>query len=66
MPERDGDPNMLSVEDVAAELGVHRRTVYAYINAGRLPAVRIGKGWKVHRERLEAFKRGEGAAEAKK
>jgi excisionase family DNA binding protein len=45
----------LSVEQVAGRLGLHVRTVRGYIRAGRLPAVRIGKQYRVTAADLDAF-----------
>ena len=36
---------LLSVSDAADELGVNRQRVLAFIDGGRLPAVRLGNGW---------------------
>ncbi|MEW1658914.1 helix-turn-helix domain-containing protein [Streptomyces sp. NPDC093707] len=44
-----------SVEQVAAWLELHVRTVRNYIRDGRLPAVRIGKQYRIAHEDLEAF-----------
>lgn len=38
---------MLSVDDVAARLNLHPRTVRGYIRTGRLRAVRIGKQYRI-------------------
>ncbi|WP_104480187.1 helix-turn-helix domain-containing protein [Actinokineospora auranticolor] len=46
---------MLSVEQVADELGLHVRTVRTYIREGRLNAVRIGKQYRITRADLEAM-----------
>ncbi|NES13663.1 helix-turn-helix domain-containing protein [Micromonospora sp. PPF5-17] len=46
---------MYSVEQVAALLGLHVRTVRGYIRAGRLPAVRIGKQYRIARADLDAL-----------
>jgi excisionase family DNA binding protein len=48
-------PELLTVGQVAAYLQVHRMTVYRYIRAGRLPAVRVGRVYRVRRADLEAF-----------
>lgn len=48
-------PKMLSVEDVAAQLGLHVRTVRAYLRSGRLRGTRIGKQYRIAREDLEAL-----------
>lgn len=47
--------NLLSVEQVAALLGLHVRTVRRYVRLKQLPAVRIGKQYRVAREALDAF-----------
>ncbi|MER5421935.1 helix-turn-helix domain-containing protein [Streptosporangium roseum] len=46
---------MYSVEQVAARLGLHVRTVRGYIRAGRLKAVRIGKQYRIAGADLEAL-----------
>lgn len=44
-----------SVQDVADRLGLHVRTVRGYVRDGRLPAVRIGKQYRITQSALEAF-----------
>lgn len=46
---------MFSVEQVADLLGLHVRTVRGYIRSGRLPAVRIGKQYRIARADLDAL-----------
>lgn len=47
---------MLSVPEVAAELGCGRDTVYALLASGRLPSVLIGERLRrVRRQDLEQF-----------
>lgn len=43
---------MLSVEQVAEQLGLHVRTVRAYLRSGRLKGIRIGKQYRIAREDL--------------
>lgn len=45
----------MTVEQVAAYLQVHRMTVYRHIRAGRLPAVRVGRVYRIRRDDLEEF-----------
>ncbi|MDI2031571.1 helix-turn-helix domain-containing protein [Saccharopolyspora sp. TS4A08] len=45
--------DMYSVEQVAALLGLHVRTVRSYIRSGRLNAVRIGKQYRIAKSDLE-------------
>ena len=44
-----------SLDQVAERLGLHVRTVRAYVRSGRLRALRIGKQYRVAREDLEAI-----------
>jgi excisionase family DNA binding protein len=46
---------LYSVEQVAERLGLHVRTVRAYIRDGRLRAVRIGKSYRITRGDLETL-----------
>jgi excisionase family DNA binding protein len=48
-------PELYSVEQVAALLGLHARTVRNYVRGGRLKAVRIGKQYRIAREDLAAM-----------
>src|SRR5713226_7845553 len=47
--------DLYSVDQVAARLGLHVRTVRNYVRDGRLKAVRIGKQYRIAREDLEAL-----------
>jgi excisionase family DNA binding protein len=44
---------LLSVDDVAARLGLHSRTIRNYVHDGRLKAVRIGKQYRIAVEDLD-------------
>lgn len=46
---------MFTADEVAERLGLHVRTVRAYIRDGRLPAVRIGKQYRIAGSDLAAF-----------
>jgi len=50
MPEQ-----LYSVEQVAERLGLHVRTVRNYVRDGKLPAVRIGKQYRITQADLETF-----------
>lgn len=47
--------DLYSLEEVADRLGLHVRTVRAYVRDGRLKAVRIGKQYRVAATDLEAL-----------
>ena len=48
--------DLLTVEDVAAELGVHRATVWRYIIRGQLEALQPGnRAYLITRKALKAF-----------
>lgn len=46
---------LYSVEQVAERLGLHVRTVRAYVREGRLNALKIGKQYRITRPDLDAF-----------
>lgn len=46
---------LYSVEEVAALLGLHVKTVRGYVRDGRLEAVRIGRQYRIGADALEVF-----------
>ena len=56
--KRDGRVKYLSVDEVAAELGVGRTTVYEEVARGKLKAKRFGrKNIKIHVDELARYER---------
>jgi excisionase family DNA binding protein len=51
----NGEHEILTVEQAADYLQVHRLTVYRYIRQGLLPAARLGKVYRLFRRDVEAF-----------
>lgn len=49
------DIRLYTLTEVMGILQVTRRTIYNYIKAGDLKAVKIGKYWRVRQEDLENF-----------
>jgi excisionase family DNA binding protein len=47
--------DLMSIDQVAEQLGLHVRTVRRYVRHGRLRAVRIGKQYRVSRDALDAL-----------
>lgn len=54
----------LSVQEVAAHLGVSRETIYAWIKVKQMPAHRVGRHWKFKKSEVDDWVRRNGAAEA--
>ncbi|MDR7554402.1 MAG: helix-turn-helix domain-containing protein [Armatimonadota bacterium] len=48
-------PEVLTVDQAAAYLQVHRHTVYRYIGEGQLPAAQLGKVYRLFRRDVDAF-----------
>ncbi|HET6781613.1 MAG TPA: helix-turn-helix domain-containing protein [bacterium] len=46
---------ILTVEQAAEHLQIHKVTVYKYIRAGLLPAVKLGKVYRIYRKDVEAL-----------
>ena len=44
-----------TLDEVADILKVTKRTLYNYVKAGKLPAVKMGKYWRVSEESLQSF-----------
>jgi len=53
--ENKPDLNLYSLEQVAQILSVTHRTVWNYVKAGKLKAVKIGREWRVSEETLRQF-----------
>jgi excisionase family DNA binding protein len=46
---------LLTVAEVAAGMRVSNMTVYRLIKSGELPAVRVGKGYRIREAELQRF-----------
>jgi excisionase family DNA binding protein len=51
----DTEPRFVTVAEVAAALRVSSMTVYRLINGGALPAVRIGRSFRLRREDVDRY-----------
>lgn len=49
------DIKVFTLDEVADILKITKRTLYSYIKAGKLHAVKMGKYWRVSDESLQAF-----------
>ena len=59
-PEKENMTNntaekFLKMQDIAARLNVSRATIYRLIKAGKIPAVRVGKNYRVRPDDLEKY-----------
>ena len=52
----------LSVEEIAAHLGVSRETIYRWLEKRKIPAHRIGKLWKFQASEVDQWVRSEESA----
>ena len=50
-----GGPRFLTALEAAERMRVSKMTVYRLIKTGKLPAVRIGKAYRVREEDLESY-----------
>ena len=55
MTDQKGRGPFLTVAEVAAMLRVSNMTVYRLIKSGELPAVRVGKGYRIRESELQRF-----------
>ncbi len=49
------DIEIYTLEEIAQLLQVTRRTIYTWVKDGKLKAFKVGRGWRVTREELDAF-----------
>lgn len=55
----------LSVEEIAAHLGISKETIYRWLERGRIPAHKVGKQWRFQIEEVnEWVRRGEASDES--
>jgi excisionase family DNA binding protein len=54
------DETDVSVDDIAAQLGVSRNSVIGALKSGRLPGAKVGSQWRVPREDFTSYMRGGG------
>lgn len=47
--------NIMTAEEVADYLGLHRETVYVYAKSGRLPAFKIGYSWRFRKNSIDKW-----------
>lgn len=64
MPSQAAEP-WVSVDDVAAHIGVAKDSVYRWIEGKGLPAHRIGKLWKFKLSEVDDWVRRDGAGAAR-
>lgn len=66
MPDTAARPRFLTVAEVAEEMRVSRMTVYRLVHSGEIPAVRVGKSFRVPAAALQQYLGGaEGLPEAR-
>jgi excisionase family DNA binding protein len=51
----------LSVDEIAAYLGIKRDTVYKWMNSKRMPGHKVGRLWKFRKEEVNEWVRSGGA-----
>ncbi len=54
------EPKVYTPEQVAQQLLVSPRTVLRLIERGELRAIRVGRQWRIPKDALDAYLRGEG------
>ncbi len=48
-------PTIMTVQEVARYLRVHAITVYRMIRQGKLPAIRVGRGWRFKKDEIDIW-----------
>jgi excisionase family DNA binding protein len=55
----------LSVDEIAAYLGIKRDTVYVWIEGRNMPAHKLGRLWKFRKDEVDEWVRSGGANEGR-
>ncbi len=55
--DTQGARELLTVAEVAKQSGLEAVTISRWCRSGRLPAIKLGKEWRIRRAALEAFLR---------
>ena len=48
-------PVVLTPAEAMEVLGVGKNTIYRLLNSGKLPAIRIGRSWRITLEAIQTF-----------
>jgi excisionase family DNA binding protein len=51
------DPELMTVDELAAYLRVHPTTIYRLAKRGRIPVFRVGGGWRFSKESIDRWRR---------
>ena len=55
MRKQEQLPIVLTPAEAMDVLGVGKNTMYRLLNSGQLPAVRIGRSWRIKKDALDAL-----------
>jgi excisionase family DNA binding protein len=62
LPVPNTSERWLSVDEIAAHLGISAVTIYRWLEKGGIPAHRVGKLWKFKRDEVDAWVKQGGAS----
>lgn len=48
-------PRFVQITDVAETLNISARQAYGLVTSGELPAIKVGKSWRIEVSELEAY-----------
>lgn len=55
MPADEGRTRYVTVAEVAAQLRVSNMTVYRLVQAGELPALRVGRSYRIREDDMDRY-----------
>ena len=57
MTPKNNEDRWLSVEEIAAHLGVKRDTIYKWLSVKKIPAHKVGRLWKFKKDEIDRWVR---------
>ena len=52
-------PDVVTIEELQEMLGIGRGLAYDLVNSGKIKGVKVGRGWRISKEKISVVKNGD-------
>ena len=52
-------PDVVTIEELQEMLGIGRGLAYDLVNSGKIKGVKVGRGWRISKEKISVFINGD-------